>query len=79
MSAPVQLTDVHKIYGTGPSAVTALAGVTYGFEAGTFTAVMGPVRLRQEHCCTAPPVSTPPPLVTWSLPVRHCAALTRPH
>jgi putative ABC transport system ATP-binding protein len=42
MSAPVQLTDVRKVYGTGPSAVTALAGVTYSFEAGTFTAVMGP-------------------------------------
>ncbi|WP_328518897.1 ABC transporter ATP-binding protein [Kribbella sp. NBC_00359] len=42
MSAPVQLTDIRKVYGTGPSAVTALAGVTYGFEAGTFTAVMGP-------------------------------------
>ena len=42
MSAPVQLTDVHKIYGTGPSAVTALDGVTYGFARGSFTAVMGP-------------------------------------
>jgi putative ABC transport system ATP-binding protein len=42
MSAPVQLTDVRKVYGTGPGAVTALGGVTYGFEAGTFTAVMGP-------------------------------------
>ncbi|MEU0095433.1 ABC transporter ATP-binding protein [Kribbella sp. NPDC006257] len=42
MSAPVQLTDVHKIYGTGPSAVTALDGVTYGFAQGSFTAVMGP-------------------------------------
>ncbi|WUJ71695.1 ABC transporter ATP-binding protein [Kribbella soli] len=38
----VQLTDVRKVYGTGPGAVEALAGVTYGFEAGTFTAVMGP-------------------------------------
>ncbi|MEV5963855.1 ABC transporter ATP-binding protein [Kribbella sp. NPDC051952] len=42
MNAPVQLTDVRKVYGTGPSAVTALAGVTYGFAAGSFTAVMGP-------------------------------------
>ncbi|NUR95444.1 MAG: ABC transporter ATP-binding protein [Kribbellaceae bacterium] len=42
MSAPVQLTDVRKVYGTGPGAVEALAGVTYGFAAGTFTAVMGP-------------------------------------
>jgi putative ABC transport system ATP-binding protein len=38
----VQLTDVRKVYGTGPGAVEALAGVTYGFQAGTFTAVMGP-------------------------------------
>ncbi len=38
----VQLTDVRKVYGTGPSAVTALAGVTYSFAEGTFTAVMGP-------------------------------------
>ncbi|MFC6162168.1 ABC transporter ATP-binding protein [Kribbella jiaozuonensis] len=38
----VQLSDVRKVYGTGPGAVEALAGVTYGFEAGTFTAVMGP-------------------------------------
>jgi putative ABC transport system ATP-binding protein len=38
----VQLTDLRKVYGTGPGAVEALSGVTYGFEAGTFTAVMGP-------------------------------------
>ncbi|MFI5696861.1 ABC transporter ATP-binding protein [Kribbella sp. NPDC051586] len=38
----VQLTDVRKVYGTGPGAVDALAGVTYGFRTGTFTAVMGP-------------------------------------
>ncbi|GAA1139975.1 ABC transporter ATP-binding protein [Kribbella jejuensis] len=42
MNAPVQLTDVRKVYGNGPGAVDALAGVTYGFAAGTFTAVMGP-------------------------------------
>ncbi|HEY3557948.1 MAG TPA: ABC transporter ATP-binding protein [Kribbella sp.] len=42
MSAPVELTDVRKVYGAGPGAVDALAGVTYGFAAGTFTAVMGP-------------------------------------
>jgi len=41
-SVPVQLTDVQKVYGTGPSAVTALAGVNYSFNQGTFTAVMGP-------------------------------------
>jgi putative ABC transport system ATP-binding protein len=39
---PVQLTDVRKVYGIGPSAVTALDGVSYGFAEGTFTAVMGP-------------------------------------
>ncbi|MFI7063518.1 ABC transporter ATP-binding protein [Kribbella sp. NPDC050124] len=42
MNAPVQLTEVRKVYGTGPGAVTALDGVTYGFAEGTFTAVMGP-------------------------------------
>ena len=42
MNAPVQLTELRKVYGTGPSAVTALGGVSYGFEAGSFTAVMGP-------------------------------------
>ncbi|GAB2594180.1 ABC transporter ATP-binding protein [Kribbella endophytica] len=42
MSAPVQLTDVRKVYGTGPGAVTALDGVSYGFAEGSFTAVMGP-------------------------------------
>ncbi|MET7276627.1 ABC transporter ATP-binding protein [Kribbella sp. NPDC005582] len=42
MNAPVQLTDVRKVYGTGPGAVTALDGVSYGFAAGSFTAVMGP-------------------------------------
>jgi putative ABC transport system ATP-binding protein len=33
---------VTKVYGRGPGAVTALDGVTVGFPAGTFTAVMGP-------------------------------------
>jgi putative ABC transport system ATP-binding protein len=33
---------VTKVYGHGPGAVTALDGVTLGFQAGTFTAVMGP-------------------------------------
>jgi putative ABC transport system ATP-binding protein len=42
MAAPVQLTDVRKVYGTGPGAVTALDGVSYGFAEGSFTAVMGP-------------------------------------
>ncbi len=42
MAAPVQLTDVRKVYGTGSGAVTALDGVSYGFAEGSFTAVMGP-------------------------------------
>ena len=42
MNAAVQLTEVRKVYGTGPGSVTALDGVTYGFAEGTFTAVMGP-------------------------------------
>ncbi|RZT19513.1 putative ABC transport system ATP-binding protein [Kribbella sp. VKM Ac-2569] len=42
MNAPVRLTEVRKVYGTGPGAVDALAGVTYDFASGTFTAVMGP-------------------------------------
>jgi putative ABC transport system ATP-binding protein len=42
MADPVQLTDVRKVYGTGPGAVTALDGVSYGFAEGSFTAVMGP-------------------------------------
>ncbi|MBF9133136.1 ABC transporter ATP-binding protein [Plantactinospora sp. S1510] len=38
----VQLTEVHRRYGSGGSAVLALDGVTIGFPAGSFTAVMGP-------------------------------------
>ncbi|MGC7098311.1 ABC transporter ATP-binding protein [Amycolatopsis lurida] len=41
-TAPVRLDSVHKIYGSGESAVAALAGVSADFPAGTFTAVMGP-------------------------------------
>jgi putative ABC transport system ATP-binding protein len=37
-----QAVAVTKVYGHGPGAVTALDGVTLGFQAGTFTAVMGP-------------------------------------
>jgi putative ABC transport system ATP-binding protein len=37
-----QAVGVTKVYGRGPGAVTALDGVTVGFQAGTFTAVMGP-------------------------------------
>ncbi|MGP4051577.1 ABC transporter ATP-binding protein [Streptomyces sp. 2A115] len=38
----VQLTDVTKQFGEGPTAVLALDKVSAGIEAGTFTAVMGP-------------------------------------
>jgi putative ABC transport system ATP-binding protein len=34
--------DLTKTYGTGDTAVTALAGVSIGFDRGAFTAVMGP-------------------------------------
>ncbi|GAB3850598.1 ABC transporter ATP-binding protein [Dactylosporangium cerinum] len=38
----VSLDRVHRRFGTGDGAVTALHEVTLGFAAGTFTAVMGP-------------------------------------
>jgi putative ABC transport system ATP-binding protein len=38
----VELGSVAKVYGTGARSVTALAGVSIGFPAGAFTAVMGP-------------------------------------
>jgi putative ABC transport system ATP-binding protein len=38
----VRLDDVRKVYGKGEGSVVALAGVTLGFEPGSFTAVMGP-------------------------------------
>jgi putative ABC transport system ATP-binding protein len=38
----VTLSEVSRTYGTGPAAVTALAGVSVGFRVGSFTAVMGP-------------------------------------
>ncbi|MFC4116554.1 ABC transporter ATP-binding protein [Nonomuraea zeae] len=41
MEPAVRLDGVGKIYGTGPSAVTALKDVSYGFARGSFTAVMG--------------------------------------
>ncbi|MBF8192030.1 ATP-binding cassette domain-containing protein [Nonomuraea sp. K274] len=37
----VRLDGITKIYGTGPSAVTALKDVTHGFARGSVTAVMG--------------------------------------
>ncbi|WP_349239789.1 ABC transporter ATP-binding protein [Patulibacter sp. SYSU D01012] len=43
MRAPiVQATDVRKTYGAGETAVAALDGVTVGFPAGQFAAIMGP-------------------------------------
>ena len=41
-TAAVSAVDLRKSYGTGDTAVTALAGVTLSFERGRFTAVMGP-------------------------------------
>ena len=38
----VHLDSVTRVYGTGPGTVTVLSGVTLGFPAGSFTAVMGP-------------------------------------
>jgi putative ABC transport system ATP-binding protein len=37
-----QALDLHKTYGTGQAAVSALDGVNVSFERGWFTAVMGP-------------------------------------
>src|SRR4051812_41487288 len=43
LTAPaVALHDVRKVYGQGERAVVALDGVTQGFAAGSFTAIMGP-------------------------------------
>ncbi|MFJ1705854.1 ABC transporter ATP-binding protein [Kitasatospora sp. NPDC088346] len=38
----VRLRSVRRVYGAGEGAVTALDGVTLGFPAGVFSAVMGP-------------------------------------
>ncbi|MFC3504691.1 ABC transporter ATP-binding protein [Micromonospora krabiensis] len=38
----VTLTGLRAVYGSGNRRVTALDGVTTGFDSGTFTAVMGP-------------------------------------
>ena len=37
-----QAVELRKVYGSGPTAVTALDGVTVAFPAGEFTAIMGP-------------------------------------
>ncbi|ALG12103.1 ABC transporter ATP-binding protein [Kibdelosporangium phytohabitans] len=42
MTAPVRLANVRRTYGHGAAEVTALAGITVDFAAGSFTAVMGP-------------------------------------
>src|SRR6516162_11954010 len=38
----VALREVRRVYGRGEGTVVALDGVTVGFPAGSFTAVMGP-------------------------------------
>ena len=38
----VSAADVVRVYGEGEAAVRALDGVTVGFPAGRFTAIMGP-------------------------------------
>jgi putative ABC transport system ATP-binding protein len=37
-----QAVELRKVYGSGPTAVTALDGVSAAFPAGEFTAIMGP-------------------------------------
>jgi putative ABC transport system ATP-binding protein len=38
----IELRDVRRTYGEGPSAVQALKGITLGIEAGSMTAIVGP-------------------------------------
>ncbi|GAB4082130.1 ABC transporter ATP-binding protein [Modestobacter muralis] len=42
LSTAVRATDLRKTYGSGETAVHALAGVDVAFEQGAFTAIMGP-------------------------------------
>jgi putative ABC transport system ATP-binding protein len=55
-----QAVAVTKVYGHGPGAVTALDGVTVGFRAGTFTAVMDPQARASPPCCTCSAAWTRP-------------------
>jgi putative ABC transport system ATP-binding protein len=42
MQHPLRVVDLTKIYGTSPTTVTALTGVSTDFAGASFTAVMGP-------------------------------------
>ena len=42
MSAFIELTDVRKVYGQGPGAVSAVDGVSFEAQAGEWIAIMGP-------------------------------------
>lgn len=42
MTPLIKVEDVTRVYGSGPSAVEALAGVSLQIEAGEFVAIMGP-------------------------------------
>ena len=44
-----RVVDLTKVYGSGNAEVRALDGVTLDIATGEFTAVMGPVRIRQVH------------------------------
>ena len=47
--------DLVKRYGSGPAAVTALAGASVEIPPGSFTAVMGPSGSGKSTCCIAWP------------------------
>lgn len=65
-----RVTDAVKVHGAGDTAVRALDGVTLGFPAGRFTAIMGPSGSGKStllHCAAgrtpsprAPPTSATP-------------------
>lgn len=42
LNTAVQVVDLEKVYGSGATAVRALKGVSLGFAAGEFAAIMGP-------------------------------------